>query len=81
MPLVCDQWALARICLKDMPDYFIWVAEAERALCALNRAVSIPALVMASSSHFANVDGWTDWYGLVFARNNLAGRPPSALSK
>ena len=80
MPLVCDQWALARICVRDMPDCFICVAEAERVLCALNLVVSIPALVMANNSHFAKVDGWTGWYGLVFAMNNLADRPSSALS-
>ena len=69
--LVCDQWALAKIC----------VADAERTLCALKRVVLIPALVMANSSHFANVDDWTGWYRLVVAINNLAGRPPSALLK
>ena len=63
-----------------MPDCFICVAEAEQVLCALIRVVSIPAMVMASSSHFANVDSWTGWYGLVFAMNNLAGRPSPALS-
>ena len=64
VPLVCDQWAVAKIYCSDMPDFRICVAEADRTLCALNRVVSIPALVMANSRHFANVDertGWYDW--------------------
>ena len=63
-----------------MPDCFICVAEAERVLRALNRVVFIPALIMATNSHFASVDGWTGWYGLVFALNNLANRPSSVFS-
>ena len=61
MPLVCDQWALAKICARDMPDCFICVGEAERTLCVSNRVVSIPALDMAKSSHFTNDDDWTGW--------------------
>ena len=57
--LVCDQWALAKICVRDMPDCFICVAEAERTLCALYRVVLIPALYMTDTNHFANGDDWT----------------------
>ena len=54
-------FALAKICVSDMPDCFICVAEAERTLCALYRVVSIPALYVADSNHVANVDDWTGW--------------------
>ena len=64
-----------------MPNCFICVAEADRTLCALNRVVSVPALFMVNSSHFAKVGGWTAWNVLVFAINSLTGSPPSALVK
>ena len=81
MPLVFDQWALAKICVRDMPASFIYAAEAEQTLFALNRVVSIQALVMVNNSNFANVDDRTGWKGLLFDINNLARGLPSAFSK
>ena len=56
-------------------------AEADLTLCALYRAVSMPAMSMVSSSHLPRVEGVTACYGLVFKMNNLTGGEPSACVK
>ena len=61
VPLVGDQSALSRIYCNDVPCLLIAVAEADLALCARYRAVSIPALSIATNSHFARVKGFTAW--------------------
>ena len=55
-PLVCDQWALARICYNDVPCLRI-DAEADQTLWALNWAVYDLILLIAASSPFARVEG------------------------
>ena len=54
--MVCDQWVLARFYCSDMPCLRNDV-EAGRTLWALNSAVYNPALLIATSSPIAKVEG------------------------